>query len=99
MTNSKLKINNIDESSYWEEHARGKNKSGLSKVDYCRKYNLKVHQLEYYERKERRLLNKSNNVCNLSKLVPIRIDVSNEIVSNLAVCTIMLKSGHELKGK
>ena len=65
MTNSKLKINNIDESSYWEEHVRGKNKSGLSRVDYCRKYNLKIHQLEYYERKERRLLNKRSKTSNI----------------------------------
>jgi len=98
MTNSKLQFNNkIDEKIYWEEHIRRKNQSGLSRVDYCRKYNLKIHQLEYHERKQRRLSNKNNKVCNLSKLIPVKIEVANEMVSNLPVCTIMLKSGHELR--
>jgi hypothetical protein len=73
----------------WREHVTHQKESGLSRVEYCRKYQLNYHQFGYWERKYREEVTSS-------KLVPIHLNKPTKIVPE-TVCTLALKNGHELK--
>ena len=56
--------------SYWYNHVKLKQASGLGRAEYCRKHNLKCYRLEYWERK----YNLTQNNC---KLLPVKL-IANE---------------------
>jgi hypothetical protein len=52
---------------HWQAHVNAAEKSGLSRAEYCRRYNLSYHTMTYWKRK----LSRSNN-CQTT-LVPVTL--------------------------
>lgn len=99
MSNSKLSSNSfIQSEQYWKKHIALKRSSGLTRAEYCRKNNLKIHQLEYWERKK-------IAVSNSTKLLPLKLvsnealakDVSQANNANKLLCKLKLKHGNSIK--
>ena len=51
----------------WHAHVNAAEKSGLSRAEYCRRYNLPYHAMTYWQRK----LSRSNN--RQATLVPVTL--------------------------
>ena len=51
----------------WQAHVNAAEKSGLSRAEYCRRYNLSYHTMTYWKRK----LSRSNN--RHATLVPVTL--------------------------
>ena len=51
----------------WQAHVNAAEKSGLSRAEYCRRYNLSYHTMTYWKRK----LSRSNN--RQATLVPVTL--------------------------
>lgn len=54
----------------WQAHVNAAEKSGLSRAEYCRRYNLSYHAMIYWQRK----LARSNN--GKATLVPVTLPAS-----------------------
>ena len=54
----------------WQAHVNAAEKSGLSRAEYCRQYNLSYHALTYWKRK----LSRSNN--RQATLVPVTLSTA-----------------------
>lgn len=90
----------ISSEQYWNKHISLKRNSGLTRIEYCRKNNLKLSQFKYRERK---LMPTESNIA---KLLPLKL-VSDEglpkkvskVVDNAhkLLCKLKLKDGGILK--
>ena len=98
-TSATISNSSTRQESYWSNHVKLKQSSGLSRVEYCRKNNLSLYQLKYQEHK---LLKSSAAI----KLLPIKL-VSDEMLSKdiskvvngapQLLCKLKLKHGSTLK--
>lgn len=80
----------------WKEHAQRQKESGLSRVAYCRKYQLSYDQFGYWLQKWRQQAMCSQPV----KLLPIHVNKTFKVKDELqpeTICTLAFKNGHALK--
>ena len=78
---------------FWRGHVKAKRQSNLSRKAYCLKHQLNYEQFGYWENKWRR----QNGA---SKLIPVHFNMpvkTNHTPRAETLCTLMLRSGHELK--
>ena len=91
--NAQDKYNNSN-SSQWLTHVQQRRELGISRAKYCRKYNIKEHQLRYWEYKFQVQETKLD-------LVPIKLAVSNNTsihpINNKVLCKFKFKDNVELK--
>jgi hypothetical protein len=89
---SRIEISREKE-QFWRLHAKQQRESGLSRIAYCRKHQLSYEQLGYWEYKWRQM--------KVSNLLPVHLrGVEPKLPASVTqdlVCTVLLKSGHELK--
>lgn len=77
----------------WKEHAKLQRQSGLSRKVYCLKYQLNYAQFGYWESKWRQQ-------AVASRLLPVHLNravKTKDIPRADTICTLVFKSGHELK--
>ena len=67
MTNRISEDNQARHQRRWQAHVNAAEKSGLSRAEYCRQYNLSYHTMTYWKRK----FSRSNN-CHAT-LVPVTL--------------------------
>lgn len=78
---------------FWKEHAKLQRQSGLSRKAYSLQHQLNYDQFGYWEGKWRQ-----QKVA--SRLLPVHLNRSvkpNNIQRPDTICTLIFKSGHELK--
>ncbi len=87
---SQVSTKNItSKEQFWQEHVHLKQKSKLSRAEYCRKYDLHYGQLEYWESK----------LCPQKPvLLPIKLAIDNTSCckSQTTLCTLAFKNGNVL---
>ena len=87
----KIELNGSLE-QYWQEQIKLKRESGLSRAAYCKKHDLSYHRFAYWEQKK--VMRKP------SQLLPVKLSQPNNGNSETeakTLCSLLLKSGHELK--
>ncbi len=77
---------------YWTEQIKLKRASGLSRATYCKKHNMSYHRFAYWEQK-------LSQTIMATKLLPVNLSApqSPVVQPRQTLCTLMLKSGAELK--
>lgn len=82
-----------EKEALWKEHAKRQRESGLSRVAYCRKYQLSYDQFGYWVQKWRQQ-------SAPARLLPINLSnlpTTISIPKTQPLCTLTFKNGHELK--
>ena len=70
MTNRISENNQARHQRRWQAHVNAAEKSGLSRAEYCRRYNLSYHTMTYWQRK----LSRCNN--RQATLVPVALSTA-----------------------
>jgi hypothetical protein len=87
-----MQINNVGSlEQYWNEQIILKRESGLSRAAYCKKHDLSYHQFGYWEQK--------HTQPEPTQLLPVKLvsSINSGCQQTRTLCTLMLKSGAQLK--
>jgi hypothetical protein len=75
---------------YWKEQIEHWQRSGLSQTEYCRRHNLKRHQLAYWKK---RFLKAASDVS----FVPVKLDAVLDIPAQPVNSSLSLIINHHFK--
>lgn len=76
---------------YWNEQVKLKQASGLSRIAYCKKYDVVLSRFAYWEQK---FTPSSTPLLPVKLTLPAKPDSSKQAQ---ILCTLLFKSGTELK--